>query len=313
MHYRLVLLAIFLNLLLCLNGQAAFLYVSMWGEVLSFDVSRNSKEEIEASRRLFVDTKPWGGGGRGLAFDTHGNLFVANPNNNSISKFNGAGVFQQSIVGTTELLTPYDLTIDRSNNLYVANVSQNSVSKFDSQGVFQYSLNSYLPTGVAVDSMDNLYVSSDNLTTISKFDSNGALIDSFGTAIRNHQLAFDAEGNLFASNGWSESVIAVKYSADGGVISEFNDFNTTWRGAAGLAIGAGGNLFLANYIRGTISKYSPNGEFMFDFSVSTGSNGGPMGLAFGAAVPEPSSLSITFALVAAFVFRRDYRLSTKNS
>src|SRR5260221_1452543 len=69
----------------------------------------------------------------GRAFDSAGNLYVANNGGNTIEEFNSSGV--GSIFASTGLNHPRSLAFDQSGNLYTVNNSGSSIEKFTPAGV----------------------------------------------------------------------------------------------------------------------------------------------------------------------------------
>jgi outer membrane protein assembly factor BamB len=69
----------------------------------------------------------------GVAFDSSGNLYVANYYGDTVSEFDSGG---NLITGSFApgLNLPTGLAFDGSGNLYVANTDNNTVSEFDSSG-----------------------------------------------------------------------------------------------------------------------------------------------------------------------------------
>jgi DNA-binding beta-propeller fold protein YncE len=59
----------------------------------------------------------------GLAFDSLGNLYVANQGNNTIDRFTSAGV--RSLFANTGLNVPVGLAFDPAGNLYALNHADN--------------------------------------------------------------------------------------------------------------------------------------------------------------------------------------------
>ncbi len=76
----------------------------------------------------------------GLAFDTGGNLWVANANNSTLVKFTAAQLASTGSPTPTVVLTasagslsrPFGVAFDGSGNLWVANLSNNTIVKFTS-------------------------------------------------------------------------------------------------------------------------------------------------------------------------------------
>jgi DNA-binding beta-propeller fold protein YncE len=127
----------------------------------------------------------------GLAFDSSGNLYVANYGNygnNTIMKFapNGTGSLFASI-SSSGLVNPVGLAFDSSGNLYVACSGNNTIMKFTTSGTGSLFASSGLdePRGLAFDSSGNLYVANSGNNTIEEFTPNGT-------------------GSLFASGGLDE-------------------------------------------------------------------------------------------------------------
>ena len=153
----------------------------------------------------------------GLAFDSAGNLFVANFHDvgSFIMKFTPGGV--GSVFASSGLNGARVPAFDSAVNLYVASPRNNRIMKFSPTGS---------DLGVFADSADGL----------------------------NHPsgLAFDSAGNLYAANAVGNSII--KFTP-GGVGSVFA--NTGLNGPASLAFDSRGNLYAANYYSSTIQKYPP--------------------------------------------------------
>jgi DNA-binding beta-propeller fold protein YncE len=94
-------------------------------------------------------------GQKGLAFDSAGNLYAANQNNNTIVMFTPAGtgsLFASDPGDLSVLYSPIGLAFDGAGNLYVANSGSNTIEKFTSGGVGSVFASSGLnsPTFLAV-------------------------------------------------------------------------------------------------------------------------------------------------------------------
>ena len=83
-----------------------------------------SAVERAAQRHPHRAEQPWA-----LAFDSSGNLYVANDGNNTVSKF-APGSTTPSATYSAGLSDPVALAFDSSGNLYVANDGNNTVSEF---------------------------------------------------------------------------------------------------------------------------------------------------------------------------------------
>ena len=69
-----------------------------------------------------------------VAFDSSGNLYASNANDNTITEFNSSGAFVKSISGN--LNGPVGVAFDSSGDLYASNLNNNTITEFNSSGVF---------------------------------------------------------------------------------------------------------------------------------------------------------------------------------
>jgi len=109
-------------------------------------------------------------GPSGIAFDSHGGVWVVDSLNHRVQKFDIIGGFQsgfgQQGSGDGDLENPWGICIDREDSIYVADWGNNRVQKFSPAGEllmkFEVSSNGVGdlkgPSGVAVDSDGDVYV-----------------------------------------------------------------------------------------------------------------------------------------------------------
>jgi sugar lactone lactonase YvrE len=162
-------------------------------------------------------------GVEGLAVDRSGNVYAANWNDGTVTKFTPAG---GGSVFASGFSNPGGLALDASGNLYVANVGGTTVQRVTPGGVvstFATGLNG--PGGVAFDAGGDLYVSnlgsSYNGTTVERFSGNGAHLGTFASGLHGaFGLAFDASGNLLVANFQSGFGSVDKFASDGTLLGE---------------------------------------------------------------------------------------------
>lgn len=144
----------------------------------------------------------------GLAFDSKGNLYVANNGGSTIEKFapdgTDLGVFANNVS------RPTGLAFDAAGNLYVANFG-NTIERFSPIGTplipfTSLSLNN--PEGLAFDSSGNLYVANNGSDTIQVFSLAGTDLGPLPTVGLSGPigLAFDGDGNLYVVNNLTSTI-----------------------------------------------------------------------------------------------------------
>ena len=282
------------------------LYVTMDNTIVTFDTTSNDGAIIAASKSTFISSNL--NSPRGLAFDTSGNLYAANSGNNTISKFNPAGNYLNSI--TSNLNGPYGLAFDSSGNLYAANRFESTISKFNSAGVYQRNIASNLehPYGIAFDVLGNLYAAnSGNSTidgfTISKFNPAGDFQSNISSnpvapILDPSSLAFDSSGNLYVANVVGCSIS--KYSS-AGIYQSIGSIRSV-APPIGLAFDSSGNLYATDaWNMNSISKYDSSGTFVMSWNVGEG--GYPYSLAFKpVSVPEPSTYALAIIATGVMLY-----------
>ncbi len=261
-----------------------------------------SIEEINSAGTVTVFASSGLDDPEGLAFDSSGNLYVANYGNSTIMKFSASGGVLSSngtvFASGGEMYGPVGLAFDGSGNLYVANNENDTIEKFNSSGGGGPFANTWTegPEGLAIDSAGNVYVaipyaSNYGNNTIEVFNPlgvDGAVADwayPYG-------LAFDSKGNLYVDSSNDGNILNL---SKGTRVASGLDF------PIGLAFDSGGNLYVANSGNGTIDEFNTNGvETVFASGLSS-----PQFIAI--QVPEPATWALLVLGVAALLGNRPLR------
>jgi sugar lactone lactonase YvrE len=207
----------------------------------------------------------------GLAFDTSGNLYSSNLNNNSISKITPNGSVTPFV--NSGLNSPRSLAFDALGNLYCANFNNNNIVKITTNGsvsTFVAFINR--PIAINFDRFQKLYCCLYSDSQIIRIETNGSYSLFVNSGLdRPNGLAFDTSGNLYCANYNSNTISQIKPN---GNVTTF--VNSGLSNPVGLAFDTSGNLYCSNVGDNSISKITPNG------SVSTFVDGlnNPRGLAF---------------------------------
>ena len=199
-----------------------------------------------------------------MAFDSSGNLYVADDGDNVVDMFaaipptNGGPVVATTPTATfTGVIEPSALAFDSSGNLYVASMETGNgvypVSVFAPGDTVPDTLISgpLEANDLAFDSSGNLYVADTNGNTISVYApgaaSPGAMLSGLDAPA---SLAFDNRGNLFVSNAGSSSV-SVFPPGSATATATLSGLGS----ADGLAFDSSGNLYVAT--SNSVSIFGP--------------------------------------------------------
>ena len=148
-----------------------------------------------------------------LAFDSFGNLYVADTQAGTVSKVTPAGAVTNFASGFT---VPGGLAFDAAGNLYVANAGSSpagggighTVSEVTPAGtVTTFASGLVEPFGLAFDAVGNLYVANGD-GVVSQVTPAGA-ISTFASGFQGPGLAFDHAGNLYISNAAAGTISRV--------------------------------------------------------------------------------------------------------
>jgi sugar lactone lactonase YvrE len=179
----------------------------------------------------------------GLAFDTEGNLFVADHENHRVRKVTPEGIIStvagggntlppsvDAIPATEAQLHPSMLAFDGAGNLFLSGFFSNRVWKVNAQGWITNLAEIQGPIGVAVDAAGNLFIADEHRTRVLKMTPEGEIVTVAGGGARPPR------------------------TADGGPATEARiDL------PMGLAVDMAGNLFVAEHLSRLVRKVTPDG------------------------------------------------------
>lgn len=189
--------------------------------------------------------------------DLKGHLYVADSGNHVIRKVSATGEvstlagtpgkagFKDGLAQAGQFSSPSGLALDLQGNLYIADSNNNRIRKLSADGKTLSTIAGSAQQGFQ----------------------DGSALDSRFFSPRD--LVFNAQGELYVSDGFNHAIR--KLSADGKtlttVVGNGEPGNREGKGSAarlsepvGLALDAGGTLFIADSGNNQIKTLSPNGE-----------------------------------------------------
>jgi len=190
----------------------------------------------------------------GIAFDASGNAYVADPSANKIFKVTPGNVTSPLITGLNK---PYGIGIDGSGNLYVANTSSNQILKYSSAGALLLTITSNVstPVDVRVDGSGNIYSLNQGTNNVTKYNSAGTYQSIFASGFNGPwAIAVDASNNVYVGDS-GNNLIDI-YNSSGTLQS-----TKSVTDPEGLAVDAGGDLYVSSYSGNQIIEFPANNGY----------------------------------------------------
>jgi sugar lactone lactonase YvrE len=208
------------------------------------------------------------------------------PTNSSVAVAVGSNVtFSVSVAGTGPFSYQWQLNGTNLPNAVITTVAGNGTAGYAGEGGAATNAEFDVPDGVAVDAAGNLFIADYYNNRIRKMGTNGIIRTVAGNGINGYSgdggaatnaelgypngVAVDAKGNLFIADYYNNRIRKVGtngtittvagngtagYSGDGGAAT-----SAELRYPSGVAVDAGGNLFVADEENNMIRKIDTNG------------------------------------------------------
>jgi streptogramin lyase len=249
-------------------------------------------------------------GPTGLAFNSAGDLFIANnggptPSTGDIVEYDPTTqVFSTFATG---LANPRGLAFDSNGDLYVSDQGSNSVTEFlgGLDNPVTYATNVETPNGIAIDSFGDLYVALGNgANAIARIAPGGSVteFDTTGETLNGpNGIVFGPNGNLYVVNHNDPSVEQINLSLVGSTYIS-SDPSNGLNGAKTLGFDAEGDLYVTDFGNNTVTEYNAAGQLINTFSSTLD---GPCFLAIsspGLSVPEPGTYGLLLVGLGALYF-----------
>ena len=261
----------------------------------------------------------------GMAFDSGGNLYVADRAANVVRRISG-GIITTAAIGLSQ---PFDVAVDSHGGLFIADTGNSRVVRVGADGTLADVAAGGLlnrPEGLAIDAQDNLYIADTfngrvrmltpdgRLSSIAGTGSTGVFNGDQGPAVNAAlslptAVALDAQGNLYIAdfgNGRVREVVngtitTVAGSSIGAPILDGEPAaSTRLEGPTGVAVDRAGTIYFAEggigsgtgLARGDyrVWKVAPTGELRVLAGTGAPSFSGDSGPATAAQLSNPTGM-----------------------
>jgi RHS repeat-associated protein len=176
---------------------------------------------------------------QGIAVTTKGDEYVLDTGNHRVEEFNTKGTLVRTF-GTEQLKEPRGIALGPEGAVWVANTGDNAIDKFSSEGSYETAVSEGLkaPQGLTVNSEGNLWVANTGDNKITK-------------------VKYNKETNEYFTSG--------SFGTEGTGDTQFKE-------PQDIAIGAEGNLYIADTANNRIEELSSSGTFIrtWGWGVSNG-------------------------------------------
>jgi phospholipase C len=211
----------------------------------------------------------------GVAVDSAGDIWVADTGHDQIVEFSPSGRELQSFgsegSGNGQLDHPQGLAFDSAGNIWVADQDNNRIEEFSATGSYLSQIAVATPDGIAIDQTGNLWVSSPSYAdgnAVYEFTPAGTNLEYYGSTQASYGafsntagIAIGPAGRIYVVNA-DYSLVTV-LNPDGSFYTEFGLQSDPANAAQdlsfpqGIAVTAGGTVYVADSGNGRVVEYSP--------------------------------------------------------
>ena len=208
-----------------------------------------------------------------LAFDSSGDLFVANYRTNEITEFGPGQTTAMAVLSDPSLSRPVGLAFDSSGNLFVVDGSTDEVTEFGpgqttAKAVLSGGAFGKFPpiaTAIAIDSQDDVFIANftfGNTDDVTEFAAGSTVATAeLGGVSTPSALAFDAFGNLYVTQQGDnppQGTMVAEF-APGAVTPALVLTDPSLQNPTALAFDTSGDLFVGTFGNSVISEFTPSG------------------------------------------------------
>ncbi len=209
-----------------------------------------------------------------MTIDASGNIYVANYNNGTVSRWNSSHTYLGTYETGKTMANPEGIVFDSAGNSYVEDTGNGAIYKFNATGVYQSTIISGLnhPLGISIDASDNLYIAtyvytSPYTSSVTKYSTSGTLLQTLPNTNMNESdgVAVDqSSGIIYVLNRGnnltgSNMGNVTEYSSTGTYLGVFS---SGYNDPLAISVDPSGNVFVADSHNDEVKIYSPNGVLL---------------------------------------------------
>jgi sugar lactone lactonase YvrE len=247
----------------------------------------------------------------GIATDSKGNIWVADPWNDRVQEFNSEGKYLSQFgkhgEGAGEFIFPYGIAIDSSDNVWVADSGNDRVQVFNPEGKLLFKFGESgkgngqfeFPTAIAFNSLGSAFVTDSGNNRVEKFSSSGKYSAQFGKAGTGNGefqwpagIAIDSANHIWVVD--SENNRVQEFSSSLAYIGQFGkkgEGNGEFEYPLGIAIDFQGRIWVTDAGNNRVQKFNAEGKYLDQFG-SYGSGPGQLFSPSGIAAPAPRQILV---------------------
>lgn len=213
----------------------------------------------------------------GIAVDASGNVFVTDPYNNRVQKFNSSGVYQSQFgtagAGNGQFNNPIGIAIDAGGKIWVADANNNRIQRFSAAGAYETQFGTFgagngqfnSPQDLAFDSAGNIYVCDYNNFRIQKLTAGTPPVYASQVATqRPSSIVANAAGTSFWFAAGDNKIYTLTNGSPPVVGSSFGGTGSTdgkFTNLFGVTRDSANNVYATSLSDG-VQKFNSSGTFL---------------------------------------------------
>ncbi|MFI5159897.1 MAG: putative Ig domain-containing protein [Sphingobacteriales bacterium] len=208
-----------------------------------------------------------------MTIDASGNIYVANYNNGTISKWNSSHTYIGKYTTGKAMSNPEGIVFDSAGNSYVEDTGAGAIYKFGPTGTYISTIITGLnhPLGISIDPSDNLYIatyvySSPYTSSVTKYSTSGVLEQTISNTQMDESdgVTVDGSGNIYVLNRAQDQAGTNK-----GYVTKYNSagvyqstFSSGYEDPLAISVDPSGDVFVADSHNNQVKIYSSNGVLL---------------------------------------------------